>query len=139
MKTTTAAKTLGWISISLAAAELIAPGWLQKKVGTEAYDRLARIFRMREIPGGTGDGSTLGNWSRMASDTVDLVGLAGAVQKRMQQGGVGTALATVAALTALDAMVASGREETKPERRITHKPGPRPRQGGKTVARRDTH
>lgn len=122
MNPTTLAKTLGWISIGLGATELIAPGWLQKKLGAGNYSRLVNVFGVREI------GLMADSWSRNASDTIDLVGLATAVQKRMHEGGAGTALLALTALTALDALAAADLGEIK--KKLERKPARERRSAG---------
>lgn len=110
MNTQTAAKALGWLSIGLGVTELVAPGWLQKKVGLQGHERLMRVFGVRELLSGAGilgGAAKAGLWSRVAGDAIDMAALAAAAKKRTEEGGVGTALAMVAALTVLDALEAN--------------------------------
>lgn len=113
MNTSTAVKAIGWLGLGLGAAELIVPGWLQRQLGAENYGRLMRIFGVRELLAGVGvgvGGIDSEAWSRNACESIDLMTIAGALQRRMQAGHVATTLAALAALTALDALVERGRE-----------------------------
>lgn len=133
MNKTTAAKAVGWISIGIGTAELLAPGWLAQRIGPQGYKRLMHIFNVPELLAGTGIGNTPvapSAWSRMASEAIDLVSIANSAQKRMQEGGVGTALLSLAALTALDALVASGRQERRESREAAREPGTAERKAG---------
>lgn len=111
MNTSTAVKAIGWLGLGLGAAELVVPGWLQRQLGAENYGRLMRIFGVRELLAGIGGNSAdTQAWSRNACESLDLMTIAGALQRRMQAGHVATTLAALAALTALDALVERGRE-----------------------------
>ncbi|MCD6061905.1 MAG: hypothetical protein K0R03_52 [Moraxellaceae bacterium] len=135
MNTSTAAKAIGWVSLGLGAAELIVPGWLQRQLGDGSYNRLMRIFGVREMlatVGVGGQGVDAAAWSRMAAETIDLMGIAGTAQRRMQDGRIGTTLMALAALTALDAMVARGRLQEEDEARL---PRNREQREQKAVAR----
>jgi hypothetical protein len=117
MNTNTAEKAIGWLGIGLGAVELVVPGWLEKQLGTESHQRLMRLFGVRGMLAGIGgSGVDVTAWSRLASETIDLTGLAGVAQRRMQEGRVGTTLIALAALTALDALVAQGRKPEPAER-----------------------
>lgn len=49
MNTSSAARALGWFSIGLGAAELLAPKWLQQQLGTSRHGLLTRAFGAREV------------------------------------------------------------------------------------------
>ena len=103
---------LGWFSVGLGAAELLAPGALSRLIGLGSEKpRLLRAFGIREITSGIG---ILSNprpggwvWSRVAGDIVDLslLGLA-LVGNRRDRGKTAIATALVAGVTALDVIKA---------------------------------
>lgn len=145
MKASTAAKAIGWLSIGIGAAELVVPGFLHRHLGAGSYDRLMRVFGVRELLAGVGVGSSdedAAAWSRMAAETVDLMGLASAAHRRMQDGRIGTTLLALAGLTALDALVAHGRKsegEARPARRgREEKAVARPRQTSRRAPAKTT-
>lgn len=117
MNTNTAEKAIGWLGIGLGAVELLVPGWLQKQLGADNHQRLMRLFGVRGMLAGIGgSGVDVTAWSRLASESIDLTGLAGVAQRRMQEGNVGTTFLVLATLTALDALVAHGQGPETAER-----------------------
>jgi uncharacterized membrane protein len=70
------ARALGWFSIGLGVAEIVAPGRLAELIGVEKRPGVFRLMGLREI----GSGVTIlsqslpasGVWSRVAGDVVDL-------------------------------------------------------------------
>lgn len=110
MNSTTAAKALGWFSIGLGVTELMAPGWLQKKLGVSNHGFLTRAFGLREIASGVGilrqPASAGWVWSRVAGDAMDLAALFKANQESEKRGMVDFSIAMVAGIAALDAIVA---------------------------------
>lgn len=128
MKKSTATNALAWVGIGLSVTELVAPGWLQKRLGATSYNRLVGIFNLGELT------VMPANWARAAGDTIDLVGLATAAQNRMRNGGVGTALIALAALTAMDTLASSGIVEEAREK-LTHKGGGKPEKRGRKTGR----
>ncbi|MBV9508455.1 MAG: SRPBCC family protein [Acidobacteriia bacterium] len=100
---------LGWFSIGLGAAEIIAPGAIALISGTRNNRGLIRFYGMREIGAGIGiltqrnPGPWL--WSRVAGDLVDIASLIGGARKN-SGGATAFALASVAGVTALDVMCA---------------------------------
>lgn len=111
------ARTLGWFSLGLGAAELLMPGAVTRMLGVDRHDRLVRGFGLREIGAGLG---LLSNsrrkapwlWARVAGDAIDLGALLAASRRSPKPTAVGTALASVAAVTAVDVLAAreSGRK-----------------------------
>lgn len=110
MDVRTVARGLGWFSLALGAAELLAPGRISKYLGLRNHDGLIRSYGVREL--GAGAGLLLGTrmapwlWARVAGDAVDLGSLAAARSESRRPRAVDAALASVAAVTALD--VATG-------------------------------
>jgi hypothetical protein len=106
----TVARGLGWFSLALGAAELLAPGRISRFLGLRDHHALIRSYGLREI--GSGAGLLLGArmapwlWARVAGDAVDLGSLAAARGESRRPRALNAALASVAAVTALD--VATG-------------------------------
>lgn len=100
------ARGLGWFSVALGAAEVIAPGRLGRLLGVRGHERLIRSFGAREITSGLGLlGSSRASpwlWARVAGDALDLGALAAAGRRGRRPSASGAALAGVAAITALD-------------------------------------
>jgi len=101
---------LGWFSIGLGLAELIAPGALAEMIGVRSGPKnrtILRFYGLREVAAGIGilaqprPAGWL--WARVAGDAVDLSSLlAAAGGRRNDKGKVGFAIASVAGVTALD-------------------------------------
>jgi hypothetical protein len=97
---------LGWFSVSLGVAELIAGGRLARWLGTQGHEPLIRAYGVREILSGVGTlsvGKTVGLWSRVGGDALDIVTLAtGLREDNPKKGNVGLAMAAVIGVTLLD-------------------------------------
>lgn len=117
------ARGLGWFSIGLGAAELLAPSQLARLIGVSDSKRNRTILRAlgtREVAAGVGlllprrPGRLL--WSRVAGDIVDMALLGGALtfDRRTKSSRAALALAAVAGVTALDTW-ASLRHQDEPE------------------------
>lgn len=95
------ASGLGWFSIGLGVAELIAPRWVARATGLKGRHTLVRLYGVREIV--TGVGILLAwdrkpwIWGRVAGDAVDLATLS-----RGKRPNAAAAMAAVAGVTALD-------------------------------------
>lgn len=105
------AEGLGWFSIGLGAAELLAPRALSRALGMEAQATLIRAYGVREIAAGIGiltqDDRRPWIWARVAGDALDLATLAvGLHPSNPARGRVAFAMGTVAAVTVLDALCA---------------------------------
>src|SRR5688572_17281829 len=104
------ARALGWFSIGLGLAEVVAPQSVARLVGLEPDDTSRRVLRgmgMREIASGIGILSqrkpTPWVWSRVAGDALDLALLGSAMRsENAQKGRVVAATAAVLGVTALD-------------------------------------
>jgi len=108
------AVALGWFSIALGTAELMAPRQLARLIGMPAHQRninVLRAFGAREIASGIGilsqprDARWL--WSRVGGDAIDL-GTLGAASGDLyaDQGRLAVAAAAVAGVAALDVQCA---------------------------------
>jgi hypothetical protein len=105
------ARGLGWFSIALGLAEVVAPRRLGSLIGTERQRRWLPALGLREIAAGVGllADSRRGRWlwARVAGDAMDL-GVLGAALKstRRNRGRVIAAIAAVAGVTLVDALCA---------------------------------
>ncbi|MBV9670132.1 MAG: SRPBCC family protein, partial [Acidobacteriales bacterium] len=108
------ANGLGWFSIGLGLAEVVAPGKLAELIGIKDKNgsrALLRIYGAREIAAGIGILSqprpSGWMWSRVAGDLVDLTSLGSAMASRpANRIRLGTATAAVLGVTALDVLCA---------------------------------
>jgi uncharacterized membrane protein len=103
------ARGLGWFSIGLGLAELLAPSLIARLCGGQGkHTGLIRLYGVREIAAGLmifsqGNKPAAGVWSRVAGDAMDLATLAAAaVNPRTNKAGVVFATANVLAVTAID-------------------------------------
>lgn len=101
------ARVLGWFSIGLGLAEVVAPRHVARLAGIESGPALVRGFGLREI--GAGVGILSGHqtdrwlWARVAGDGTDLAVLAqGLTSRNRSRGRAAAALAAVAGITLLD-------------------------------------
>ncbi|MEA3017941.1 MAG: hypothetical protein QOI38_2663 [Sphingomonadales bacterium] len=116
------ARGLGWFSIGLGLAELIAPGKLARTFGLEGRERLLQAYGGREIGAGIwalSDTPAPAIWSRVAGDVVDLAtlgaGLRGADSEQRRNAWI--ALAAVAGITTVDLLTALSLGAEQSERR----------------------
>jgi hypothetical protein len=104
------ARALGWFSLGLGLAEVVAPQGVARLVGLEDDERNHRLLRgrgMREIASGLTILSQRrpapGVWSRVAGDAIDLALLTSALRSETaQRGRVVAATAAVLGVTAVD-------------------------------------
>jgi hypothetical protein len=120
------ARALGWFSIGLGLAELVAPRRLSETIGLERRSNLVRAYGLREIAVGVGlvasrrPGPWL--WTRVAGDVVDLATMTPGLRNddRIQKAAAG-AMATVAVITLLDLYCAwrsTARASSEPLRKL---------------------
>ena len=106
------AKGLGWFSIGLGLAELLAPRAIANISGvSNKHTGLIRLYGLREIGAGitifAQKHPTEGVWSRVVGDALDLTSLGvAATNPEAKLGRVAFATANVLAVTALDVMCA---------------------------------
>jgi hypothetical protein len=105
----TLAKGLGWFSLGLGLAEVVAPGKLARWLGMEGSEQLLRVYGFREIATGVGILSrrepTEWVWGRVAGDFLDLATLTpGLSSDNPNRKNVVTAMAAVAGVTVLDVL-----------------------------------
>jgi uncharacterized membrane protein len=106
------AKGLGWFSIGLGLAELLAPRAIANIAGvSNKHTGLIRLYGLREISSGitifAQQKPTEGVWSRVVGDAIDLTTLGiAATNPEAKMGRVAFATANVLAVTALDVVCA---------------------------------
>jgi hypothetical protein len=100
------AKALGWFSIGLGLAELVAPRRFTRALGMEGKEGMVRAFGFREIVSGVVSLSPekqAGLWSRVAGDGLHIAALLrGLHDDNPKRDNVATALAMVLGVTLLD-------------------------------------
>lgn len=96
---------LGWFSIGLGMAELLAPGLVARGIGMRGKEGLLRFYGMREIATGIGILSARDKtpwiWGRVAGDVLD-VGTVAARSRRKAGGSPALGLAMLVGVTAVD-------------------------------------
>ncbi len=113
------ARGLGWFSIGLGVAELMAGRSIARWMGMEDRTALIRAYGVREITAGVGL-LALGDpkpwiWGRIAGDAVDMATLAAGMQDNPRADNARIAFGAVVATTALDLICAQAlhREEAR--------------------------
>jgi hypothetical protein len=106
------ARGLGWFSVGLGLAELIAPARITRALGMEGKEALVRSYGVREIGSGILSLSIdkqAGLWSRVAGDGLDIATLSSCLRSdNPKRDNAGLALAMVLGVTALDVVGALG-------------------------------
>jgi uncharacterized membrane protein len=122
---------LGWFSIGLGLAEILAPGGMSRLAGAKTrHPALMRLYGLRELAAGAmifSGARAAGCWSRVAGDIVDLATLAGTIAApRTDKGRAIGSTAAVAGVTVVDALTAwkltqshSGAFDVRIERAVT--------------------
>jgi uncharacterized membrane protein len=108
---------LGWFSIGLGVAQIVAPGRLAQFIGVKDEDRTRAVLRaygLREIAAGVGILSQPRTprwlWSRVAGDLIDIASLGTALSSEgANRTRVGAAAAAMLGITALDVYSGSQR------------------------------
>jgi hypothetical protein len=114
--TETLAIALGWFSIALGAAEVLAPRQVARLIGVapgESTTTTLRAYGAREIATGVAILSQPGEakwlWSRVGGDALDLASLGAAVgQQNAERSKLAFATAAVAGVAVLDVLAAIG-------------------------------
>ena len=107
MNPDTMARGLGWFSIGLGTAELVAADALADALGMDEQEGLIRLYGVREIAQGLGclsmNPPTSAVWVRVAGDALDIATLAPYMTPaNPKRHNVALALAAVAGVTVLD-------------------------------------
>lgn len=104
------ARGLGWFSIGLGLAEILAARRIARSLGMEGREAVLRAFGAREALSGIlclSVDKRCGLWSRVAGDGLDITTLsAGLVDDNPKRDNVALALAMVAGITLLDVVAA---------------------------------
>lgn len=114
------ATALGWFSIGLGIAQVLAPGGVSRLIGTKQHPRLLRVLGAREIVNGIGilrqqPQTSNWLWTRVAGDAMDLALLGMAARSpQSRRGRLNLATAAVAGVAVLD--VISSMENARRER-----------------------
>lgn len=112
-------KGLGWFSIGLGMAELIAPRGVSRAAGMHKHPLLLQSYGMREITTGLGLLLSRNPWpwllGRVAGDALDIATVAATVDTR-KQGRVGASFAALLGVALLDlyAALRSAPQQTVP-------------------------
>jgi hypothetical protein len=106
-KSRTLARGLGWFSLALGAAEMIAPRALARWLGMEGSEPMLRAYGMREVATGVGilasEQPAAWIWGRAIGDVLDLATLSkGLDTSNTRNANVGLAITAVAGVLALD-------------------------------------
>ncbi|MDO9710958.1 cyclase dehydrase [Paracraurococcus lichenis] len=120
------ARALGWFSIGLGLAEVLAPQALARGLGMRGHERLIASYGAREIATGIGILSardpTPWIWGRVAGDALDIGTLATALDGHNRaRGAAGAALAAVAGVTLLDLLCGRALSARRQARRIARR------------------
>lgn len=115
------ANGVGWFSIALGLAEVVAPEKIAGELGMEDKKNLVRLYGFREIAKGVG---ILANrkpagwvWGRVAGDVLDLATLASGLRKdNPKRDNVLKAISAIVGVTVLDVVLARQLSESKNER-----------------------
>jgi len=113
---------LGWFSVGIGIAEVIAPRSVARLVGARKSSALLRVFGIREIAAGVGilksRNPATALWARVGGDIVDLVFMASVMKdnRSNQDRAIGAAIA-VAGVTALDILAAQQAAAQAPQAR----------------------
>lgn len=106
------ARALGWFSVGLGIAELVAPGRIARSVGLDDKKGLIRLFGARELASAIPTLSVdkpVGLAARIAGDALDLGTLATAFRRRNpKRRNAAIAVALVAGITLLDLVAHAG-------------------------------
>ena len=114
------ARGLGWFSIALGAAELLAPRALGRSIGAGEHEALTRFCGLRELAAGIGlltqPSPAPWLWSRVAGDAMDLALLGAAMRDADDDEMVRLTSATVSVIgvTALDVYAARAASTREP-------------------------
>jgi hypothetical protein len=116
------ARSLGYFSIALGVAELLAPRALSNAIGLKGLETVVRAYGAREIATGV---AILAShdpapwiWARVAGDMADIATVASGVQQHNpKRENAALALATLTAVTLLDVACASRLSGEKGDRK----------------------
>ena len=113
------ARGLGWFSIALGAAEVLAPRRLAATLGMEGYEGLITAYGVREIAQGVGilvsEDPTPWIWGRVAGDALDIGTVAARISRdNPRRENATVALVALLGATAVDLYCANRLSEERP-------------------------
>lgn len=116
------ARSLGYFSIALGVAELVAPRALCRAIGVSGLEPVAQAYGARELATGVAilasHDPTPWIWARVAGDLADMATVAtGLRPDNAKKDNNVLALAALAAVTAVDVLCASGLSSEKGNRK----------------------
>lgn len=108
-------RALGWASLGIGLAEILAPKFLEKTMGIGDHRGLLRSLGARELVSGLGilsqrrptQGMAAGLWSRVAGDVMDLSLLGAAARRSSKPGALAVVVALVLGIFLADAWYAT--------------------------------
>jgi hypothetical protein len=119
------AQGLGFFSLVLGAAELLAPRQLARALDIEGQERLLQLYGLREI--GTGLGILASRdkapwlWGRVAGDVLDLATLGAAMGQSRRKEAVAMVIGSVAMVTALDIACARALQDGQADEEVQYR------------------
>jgi hypothetical protein len=120
----TAARALGWLSIAIGAAQVLAPGRIARATGAPERTRVMRGIGLREIATGVAllNSQQPANWmwARVAGDLLDAALLARA-SRNDRSGATRAALVAVGALAVADLALARRLGRAAPSARVDYR------------------
>jgi hypothetical protein len=142
------ARALGWFSIGLGVAELVAPGRIARAIGLEDKEGLIRAYGARELASAVPTLSVdkpIGLAARIGGDALDLGTLSTALRRdNPKRRNAAIATAMVAGITLLDLIAFAGvkaahrRDPAGAKRDYSDRSGlPKGAQASRGIARRD--
>lgn len=109
-----AATALGWLSVGLGMAELLAPRTIERWLGVRGHSATVQAFGVREIAAGvgllSGRGTTGWLWGRVAGDALDLAALGTLHGETRRPENLAMATLAVAGVTAVDVWCAAAHQ-----------------------------
>ena len=110
MKLKKISRGLGWFSVALGIAEMVAPRQLTRALGLGEHDKLMRGFGARELGPGVellkSDRPAPWLWARVAGDALDLAALGTAFKRSSRRIAVAAAIVAVAGIGVIDLLSA---------------------------------
>jgi hypothetical protein len=113
------ARFLGWFSVGLGVAEMVAPRQFTRALGMSGQEPLLQLYGAREIASGVAiltTESSAAVWSRVGGDALDIGTLAINMPENPKMPNVMLAVGAVAGITMLDWMCARALDDVEADR-----------------------
>ncbi len=115
MTDTAMGRALGWASLGIGLAEILAPKFLEKQMGVGDHRGLLRSLGAREMASGLGiltqkrptQRLATGLWSRVAGDVMDLALLGAAARRTTKPSGLAIVVSMVLGIFLADVWFAT--------------------------------